>query len=195
MKTIYAQEGKISPERLTPYAPFAAVPLLEYGGLNLFSCFLGGRSDAACRVVIRLHAFHLWSPYGFSNDAARRVATVFEKWDFLIETYLCARRENLPRKIDPLRSFRRGFPFGIRRSKTYSPNFSKDVAARRVVIRLGAVPVDLRMGVNDGQCRIALPAMPPVGAGSSQREDSPARRPLHGRIPCQPTVFTTMRYA
>jgi len=24
------------------------------------------------------HAFHLWRPYGFYNDAARRVATVFE---------------------------------------------------------------------------------------------------------------------
>ena len=55
------------------------------------------------------------------NDAARCVATFFEKWNCLIETYLRARRENLPRKIDPLRAFRRGSPFGIRRSKTYSP--------------------------------------------------------------------------
>ena len=38
------------------------------------------------------------------------------------------------------------------------------------------------VGVNDGQCRmrrIALPAMPTVGAGSSQREDSPAHPPLY----------------
>ena len=34
--------------------------LLEYGGLNPILTFLGGRSDAACRVVIRLHASHLW---------------------------------------------------------------------------------------------------------------------------------------
>ena len=51
------------------------------------------------------HATH--GLYGFYNDAARRVATVFEKWNFLIETDLRARRENPP-KIDPLRAFRRG---------------------------------------------------------------------------------------
>ena len=40
------------------------------------------------------------SPYGFSNDAARRVATLFEKWNLLIETSLRARGENLPN--DPI---------------------------------------------------------------------------------------------
>ena len=40
-------------KRLTPYGPFAAVSLLEYGGLNHILPFLGVRSDAACRVVIR----------------------------------------------------------------------------------------------------------------------------------------------
>ena len=34
--------------------------LLEYGGLKPIPPILGGRSDAACRVVIRLHASHLW---------------------------------------------------------------------------------------------------------------------------------------
>ena len=55
--------------------PFAAVSLLEYGGLNPILPILGGRSDAARRVVILLHGSHLWGPYGFSNDAARRVVT------------------------------------------------------------------------------------------------------------------------
>ena len=72
--------------------PFAAVSLLEYGGLNPILPILGGRSDAARRVVIRLHGSHLWGPYGFPNDAARRVATFFEKWNFLIETSLPVRR-------------------------------------------------------------------------------------------------------
>ena len=36
-----------------PYRPFATIPLLEYGGLNPILPFLEGRSDAACRVVIR----------------------------------------------------------------------------------------------------------------------------------------------
>ena len=63
-----------------------------------------------------------WAPIvTINHDAARRVATVFEKWIFLIETYLRVRRENPPQKIDPAQAFRRGFPFGIRRFKTYSP--------------------------------------------------------------------------
>ena len=33
--------------------PFAAVSLLEYDGLQPILPFLGGRSDAACRVVIK----------------------------------------------------------------------------------------------------------------------------------------------
>ena len=31
-----------------------------------------------CAYHATPRAFHLWSPYGFYNDAARRVATVFE---------------------------------------------------------------------------------------------------------------------
>ena len=137
---------------------------MEYGGLNPILPFSEGRSDAACRVVICLHAVPVynrtpptgtvwlairtqWHPRvgrrmmvgavypamppvgagssqredspahrniripchprtpGFYNDAARRVATLFEKWNCMIETDLRARRENLPRKIDPLRPF------------------------------------------------------------------------------------------
>ena len=71
-------------------------------------------------------------------------------------------------------------------------------AACRVVIPLYAVPIDARDGVNDGRHRIIIssfavpvyalmrindgrwqcPAMPTVGAGSSQREDSPAHCPI-----------------
>jgi len=42
------------------------------------------------------------------NDAARRIATVFEKWNCVIEIYLRARRENPPKKIEPIRAFCRG---------------------------------------------------------------------------------------
>ena len=44
--------------------------LLEYGGLKPILPVLGGRSDAACRVVIRLHVFHLRRPHGFYNAAS-----------------------------------------------------------------------------------------------------------------------------
>ena len=40
--------------------PFAAVSLLEYGGLQPILPFLGGRSDAACHVVIHLYAISHW---------------------------------------------------------------------------------------------------------------------------------------
>ena len=43
---------------IEPHGPFAAIPLLEYGGLKPILPFLGGRSDAACRVVINV-AHHL----------------------------------------------------------------------------------------------------------------------------------------
>ena len=92
------QEGKISPERLIPYGPFAADSLLEYDGLKPILPFLGGRSGTACRVVI--------------------------------------------------------LPF--------------------------AGPVDAHVVTNDGrwQCiGTESPPMPTVGAGSSQREDSPAHPP------------------
>ena len=45
---------------------------MEYGGLKPILPFLGGRSDAARRVVIRLHASHPWGPHGFHNDAPHR---------------------------------------------------------------------------------------------------------------------------
>ena len=154
----------------------------------------------------------------------RCVATVFEKWNCLIENYLCARRKNLPRKIAPLWVSRRGslleygglkpiLPFSEGRSDAacrvvISPSRLPpmgiygfyNAATSRVVILLFAVPVDAHVGAKDGRCRMrrnALPAMPTVGAGSSQREDSPAHC-LHMRIPCHTwrwAVFTTTRRA
>ena len=58
-------------KRLTPYGPFAAVSLLEYGGLNHILPFLGVRSDAACRVVIRPSRPLPMGTYGLYHDAAR----------------------------------------------------------------------------------------------------------------------------
>ena len=46
-------DGKEDPKKIDPYGPFAAFSLLEYGGLKHILPFLGGRSDAACRVVIK----------------------------------------------------------------------------------------------------------------------------------------------
>ena len=56
----------------------------------------------------------------YKNDAARRVATVFEKWNFLIENVLHARKESLPVKIEPIRAACRG-AFEMRWFKSYSP--------------------------------------------------------------------------
>ena len=40
--------------------PFAAVSLLEYCGLQPILPFLGGRSDAACRIVMKTVGLHGW---------------------------------------------------------------------------------------------------------------------------------------
>ncbi len=52
---------------MTSYGPFAAVSLLEYGGLKPILPFLGGRSDAARRVVIHLYAIPV-DPLVGAND-------------------------------------------------------------------------------------------------------------------------------
>ena len=58
LKHFTRKKGKtpITNKGLNPYGPFAAVPPLEYDGLKPILPFFEGRSDAACRVVIRLHA-------------------------------------------------------------------------------------------------------------------------------------------
>ena len=71
MKTIYAQEGKISPERLPPSGSLAAVPLLEYGGLKPILPFSEGRSDAACRVVISPSRLPPMGAYGHYHGTGR----------------------------------------------------------------------------------------------------------------------------
>ena len=76
-------------------------------------------SPIAMRILCTPHAARLWGPYGFSNDAARCVATFFERWNCLIETSLRVRRENPP-NWTPAGPFA-AVPFGIRRFKTYSP--------------------------------------------------------------------------
>ena len=43
------------PKKIAPYGTFAAVSLLDYGGLNPILPFPRGRSDTACRVVVCLH--------------------------------------------------------------------------------------------------------------------------------------------
>ena len=66
--------------------------LLEYGGLKPILPFLGGRSDAACRVVIWPSRLPPMEPYGLYNDAARRVATVFVRLNCVIKTSLPVRK-------------------------------------------------------------------------------------------------------
>ena len=102
-----------------------------------------------------------------------------------------------------MQAFCRGSLLEYRGLKPIPPFFEgRSDAACRVVIRLHAVPVDARMGVNGGRCGNPpndLAAKPTVGAGSSQREDSPAHRhpPPYAQIaPMKdPTVFVATRRA
>ena len=48
---------------------------MKYGGLNHILPFLGGRSDAARRVVILPSCYPPMGTYGLYHDAARHVAT------------------------------------------------------------------------------------------------------------------------
>ncbi|MFC2479440.1 MAG: hypothetical protein ACFNUE_00150, partial [Bacteroides sp.] len=110
--------------------------------------FAGISLRSECRPLRPRHAHTM--PYmemcGFHNDAARRVATVFEKWNFLIETYLRIRRKNPPpKKIEPLRAFHRRFPLECGGFKPILPFLGgRSDAACRVVIHLYAVPIDNR---------------------------------------------------
>ena len=58
---------RTSYKRLPPCGPFAAVPLLEYGGLKPILPFFEGRSDAACRVVIWPSCLRLWRSMVFTT--------------------------------------------------------------------------------------------------------------------------------
>ena len=63
-------------------------PLWNTAVYNRFSRF---SEDVATRRAASLSSFTTF-PSGFYNDAARRVATFFEKWNCKIETCLRARR-------------------------------------------------------------------------------------------------------
>ena len=82
------------------------------------------------------------------------------------------------------------------------PQRPRFLSRRAASLSAHAVPVDARMGVNGGRCGNPpndLAAKPTVGAGSSQREDSPAHRhpPPYAQIaPMKdPTVFVATRRA
>ena len=47
---------------------------------------------AAMRIPCTPHAAHLWGPYGFYNNAARRIATAFVRLNCVIKTSLPVRK-------------------------------------------------------------------------------------------------------
>ena len=79
------------------FAKTAKTPPLQSGvcgdGIAIRIAPKGRPWPPPCAYHATPHAALLWRPYGFHNDAARRVATFFEKWNFLIETYSPARRK------------------------------------------------------------------------------------------------------
>ena len=79
------------------FAKTAKTPPLQSGicgdGIAIRIAPKGRPLPPPCAYHATPHAALLWRPYGLYNDAARRVATFFEKWNFLIETYSPARRK------------------------------------------------------------------------------------------------------
>ena len=96
-----------------------------------------------------------WAPIvTINHDAARRVATVFEKWIFLIETYLRVRRENSLRRLNLYGTFA---AFSLLEYGGLKPILlpflgGRSDAACRVVILPFAIPYDAYDGVDDGLC-------------------------------------------
>ena len=151
----------------------------------LQSAFAGMALRSKCRPLPPPYVYHAThGDPGFYHDAARRVATFFEKWNCLIETYLPVRRGFYKRLnlsgpfaavslleyggLNPIPPFLRG----------------RSDAACRVATLPFAVPVDAHVVANDGRWRCIAtesPQMPTVGAGSSQREDFPAHVPLYAQ--------------
>ena len=83
-------------KRSTFYRAFAAVSLLEYGGLKPILPFLEGRSDAACRVVFRSSRLPpMEPPMVFTTP--RRAASLrsSNNCKCLIETFFIARGKAL----------------------------------------------------------------------------------------------------
>ena len=82
------------------FAKTAKTPPLQSGvcgeGIALRIAPKGRPLMPPCAYHATPRAFHLWNPYGFYNDAARRVATFFENLNCLIETFLPARRGRPP---------------------------------------------------------------------------------------------------
>ena len=122
----WAGKSSRKPRRPRPYSR-------AFAGISL-------RSE--CRPLRPRHAHTM--PYtetcGFYNDAARRVATVFEKWNFLIETDLCARSENPP-ELNPYGLFAAVSPLEHGGLKPILPFLGgRSDAARRVGIWPSRLP-------------------------------------------------------
>ena len=85
------------------------------------------------------------------NDAARRVATVFEKWDCLIRTHL----PEEPLKIDPLQAFRRGSLLEYGDFNPILPFLEgRSDAARRIVIPPSRLPPRRPYGFHNDSARL-----------------------------------------
>ena len=120
--------GNSRPAPTAPPLPRAQWQILKIDRNVIFFC-KPHINDAARRIVILLHGSHLWGPYGFPNDAARRVATIFEKWNCLIETYLPVRRGSYKR-LNLSGPFAAVSFWNTAVSNLFS-RFSEDVATRR----------------------------------------------------------------
>ena len=89
-----------------------------------------------------------------NHDAARRIATIFEKWNCLIEISLPARRENPP-QLNPCRAFRRGSLLEYGGLKPILPFLEgRSDAARRVVIPPSRLPPRRLYGFHYGAARL-----------------------------------------
>ena len=89
------------------------------------------------------------------HDAAHRVATVFEKWNFLIENDLRARRENPPKRLNIYRPFAAVSPLEYGGLNPIPPFLEgRSDAACRVVIPPSRLPPRRLYGFHYGAARL-----------------------------------------
>ena len=91
------------------------------------------------------------------HDAARRVATIFEKWDFLIENDLRARRENPPKRLNIYRPFAAVSPLEYGGLKPILPFLGEgsDAACRVVFWPSRLAPMETYSFNHDAARRVA----------------------------------------
>ena len=186
----WAGESSRKPRRPRPYSR-------AFAGMALRSAL---RPKAAhrrlhTRVLCRPASPH--EPVVFTTTQHAASLRSSNNCKCLIETFFIARGENpLRKRLNPYGPFSADSLLEYGGLKPILPFLEGcSDAACCVVIFLCAIPIYAHMGANDGRWQSPAtisPQMPTVGAGSSQREDSPAHLPpatIRANQTWEPTVY------